>query len=261
MLSRYSNTRSFSDNIRLGILTSFTAGMINVASLMIFFSFTSNITGYYAILAAELVKGNLYQVAVVFAWVFLFFLGGFFSNLIVINFNHKNAYLAHSTPLIIEIICMISVGIYGEYFYKETLNETEGLLSLMLFAMGLQNGLTASISNFSVKTTHLTGITTDIGILFSMFTQKQFRNNEDLNKRAKLLISIVSSYFSGAVLSGFIYLYLSFKIFYVISFVLGIVIFYDLYKIYMKKFMKHRVILKREKEIRINSQFSEKIKD
>ncbi len=42
----------------------------------------------------------------------------------------------------------------------------------MLLAMGLQNGLTASISNFSVKTTHLTGLTTDVGILTAMFTKK-----------------------------------------------------------------------------------------
>jgi hypothetical protein len=46
---------------------------------------------------------------------------------------------------------------------QKTLEETEALVALMLFATGLQNGLTASISNFSVKTTHLTGTTTDLG--------------------------------------------------------------------------------------------------
>jgi hypothetical protein len=64
------------------------------------------------------------------------------------------------------------VGVYGQFYYQKTLEETEYLVALMLFATGLQNGLTASISNFSVKTTHLTGTTTDLGILVSMFTQK-----------------------------------------------------------------------------------------
>jgi uncharacterized membrane protein YoaK (UPF0700 family) len=238
MLSKFSNTRSLEDNLRLAVLTAFTAGMVNVASFMIFFSFSSNVTGYYAILAAELAKGNLYQAAVVFAWIFLFFLGSFVANIIVINFNQKNTYLAHATPIILEILCLVGVGVYGQFFYKETLNETEALLSLMLFAMGLQNGLTASISNFAVKTTHLTGATTDMGILFSMFTQKQFRENKELKNRAYLLISITATYVLGAVLSGITYIYFQFKLFYLISCVLLIVILYDFYKLKITKYVK-----------------------
>jgi len=246
LLTKFSNTRSLDDNVKLGILTAFTAGMVNIASLLIFFSFSSNVTGYYAILAAEIVKGNLYQVAVVFFWIFLFFLGSFTANLIVINFNQKNAYFAHASPIILEILCLLTVGVYGEYFYQETLNETEGLLCLMLYAMGLQNGLTASISNFAVKTTHLTGTTTDMGILFSMFTQKQFRENPELQGRAKLLISITVSYLAGAIISGFAYVYFEFKMFYIISFFLLIVIFYDSYKLKLVKYLGNQANKRRK---------------
>lgn len=238
MLSKFSNTRSLKDNIKLGGLTAFASGMVNVASFMIFFSFSSNVTGYYAILAAELVKGNLYQAAVVFAWIFLFFLGSFTANMIVINMNNKNNYIAHATPIVLEIICLVSVGFYGQFFYKETLSETEALLSLMLFSMGLQNGLTASISNFTVKTTHLTGATTDMGILFSMFTQKQYRDNQELKNKAHLLITISSSYIAGAVVCAFTYMHFQFKIFYLISLVLLIVIFYDFYKLKIAQYVK-----------------------
>ncbi|MFC3160066.1 YoaK family protein [Chryseobacterium arachidis] len=199
MLRNYSNSRTLGDNIRLGTLTAFTAGTINIASLLIFLSFTSNVTGHYAILAAEISKGNWSQVAVVGLWIFLFFLGGFVSNFIVINFNKRSKYFAHAMPLILEIACLLFVGIYGQFYYRKTLEETEWLVALMLFATGLQNGLTASISNFSVKTTHLTGTTTDLGILFSMFTQKKFRKNGELVGRAKLLMSIMFSYVLGAV--------------------------------------------------------------
>ena len=173
MLRNYSNSRTLGDNIRLGTLTAFTAGTINIASLLIFLSFTSNVTGHYAILAAEISQGNWTQVAVVGAWIFLFFFGSFVANMSVINFNRKSKYFAHAFPIILEIICLLAVGIYGQFYYQKTLGETEALVALMLFATGLQNGLTASISNFSVKTTHLTGTTTDLGILFSMFTQKK----------------------------------------------------------------------------------------
>jgi len=151
MLRKYSNSRSLTDNIKLGSLSAFSAGMVNIGSLILFLSFSSNVTGHYAILASEIVKGNYYQIAIVFSWIFLFFFGSFVSNFIVIHLNQINGYLAHSIPLFLEITCLMIVGIYGEFFYTETLAETEILLVILLFAMGLQNGLTASISNFSVK--------------------------------------------------------------------------------------------------------------
>ncbi|CAA7389196.1 hypothetical protein CHRY9393_02111 [Chryseobacterium fistulae] len=146
-------------------------------------------------------------------------------------------------PIILEIICLLFVGVYGQFYYRKTLEETEALVALMLFATGLQNGLTASISNFSVKTTHLTGTTTDLGILFSMFTQKKFRKNGELIGRAKLLSSIMVSYVLGAIFSGLTYYYLEFKVFYIISLCLLIVIGYDAYKIHVRHFnTKYRYI-------------------
>jgi uncharacterized membrane protein YoaK (UPF0700 family) len=236
MLRNYSNSRTLGDNIKLGTLTAFTAGTINIASLLIFLSFTSNVTGHYAIFAAEISKGNWSQVAVVGMWIFLFFFGGFVSNFIVINFNKKSKYFAHAMPLVLEIACLLFVGVYGQFYYRKTLEETEYLVALMLFATGLQNGLTASISNFSVKTTHLTGTTTDLGILFSMFTKKEFRKNGELVARAKLLMSIMLAYVVGAVFSGLTYFYLEFRVFYIISLCLLVVIGYDAYKIHIRHF-------------------------
>ncbi|MCS4304275.1 YoaK family protein [Chryseobacterium sp. BIGb0232] len=236
MLRNYSNSRTLGDNIRLGTLTAFTAGTINIASLLIFLSFTSNVTGHYAILAAEISKGNWSQVGIMGSWIFLFFFGSFLSNFIVINFNKKSKYFAHAMPLVLEILCLFGVGVYGQLYYQKTLIETEILVAVMLFATGLQNGLTASISNFSVKTTHLTGTTTDLGILVSMFTQKKYRKNGELIGRAKLLLSIMIAYVLGAVFSGLTYYYLEFRVFYVISLCLMIVIGYDAYKIHVRHF-------------------------
>jgi len=238
MLRKYSNSRSLSDNLKLGSLTAISAGMVNVTSLIIFFGFSSNVTGHYAILAEEISLGNWTQVAVVFSWIFLFFFGNFISNIIIINFNRKHTYVAHATPIILEILCLLTVGVYGIYFYQETLFETEILLGLMLFAMGLQNGLTASISNFAVKTTHLTGATTDLGILFSMFTKKKYREHPELIAKAKLLGTITVSYLFGAVVSGLLYKSLEFKVLYVVSAFLVIIISYDWYKISLLNYLK-----------------------
>lgn len=248
MLRKYNNSRSHSDNIKLGTLSALSAGMVNIGSLLLFLSFSSNITGHYAILASEIVKGNLYQTGVVFLWIFTFFFGSFVSNLFVIHLNEKNSYLAHSIPLVIEMICLVGVGIYGDLFYAETLYETEILLSIILFAMGLQNGLTASISNFSIKTTHLTGITTDLGILFSMFTKSEFRQNKALKEKASLLLYIVSFYLLGALIAGFTYAFLGFRVFYLVSLVLAVIIVYDLSKLRIKIFWHQRKLIKLQLE-------------
>src|SRR5690606_9289226 len=141
---------TLSENIKLGTMMAFVAGVVNVASLLLFFAFTSNVTGHYAIIAAEVAKGNYYQMAAGLGWILTFFLGSSIANAMVINLNQWSRYVAHAAPLVLEILCLLVVGLYGQFHYRETLTETEALLALMLFAMGLQNGLTASISNFAV---------------------------------------------------------------------------------------------------------------
>jgi uncharacterized membrane protein YoaK (UPF0700 family) len=230
MLRKYSSFRSVSDNFKLGALTAFSAGMVNVISVMVFFAFTSNVTGHYAILAHEIAKGNWYQAAIALLWVVLFFLGNFVSNLIVIHgHNRLGNYIAHALPILLEIACLAFVGFYLHHFYQETLQETELLVAVMLFAMGLQNGLTASISNFAIKTTHLTGLTTDLGLLFSMFTKKEYREDKNLVHRAQLLLYIVSAYMSGGIVAGVVYHQLKSFAFLVVCLVLCLIIAYDLY--------------------------------
>lgn len=234
MLRKYSNSRSLNDNIKLGVLTSFIAGMVNVSSLVLFFSFTSNITGHFAILADEIANGKWFQVVVVFLWVFLFFSGSFLSNFIILKGKNWNNYISHSIPLGLEILCFLFVGFYGTYFYSETLMETEVLVAVLLFAMGLQNGLTASISNFTVKTTHLTGLTTDLAIHLSMLTQKQYKNNEVVNDKLKLLLSILGSYVIGGIVAGNIILYFQFKVFFFVAIAMFFVIIYDFSKMFLQ---------------------------
>lgn len=250
MLRKFSNSRTLADNLKLGSLTAFSAGMVNVISVIIFFAFTSNVTGHYAILAEEIAKGNWYQAAVVALWIFSFFMGSFMSNAIIINFNKKYTYLAHAVPIIIEIICLLIVGSYVQYFYKETLVETEFMVGLMLFAMGIQNGLTASISNSAVKTTHLTGLTTDLGMLFSMFTRKEYRENVQIRDKLKIQLAIMTSYLTGGITAGCIYLTIAYNVFYIVCLFLLFVIFYDFYKLKVAQYMSRKPTYIRAEQIR-----------
>lgn len=234
MLRKFNTTRSLNDNIGLGSITAFSAGMVNVASLIIFLAFASNVTGHYAILAEELSRSHWYQTLVVIMWIFLFFLGSFTSNFIVIHASSKGRFVAHSIPIFLEILVLLGIGFYCEMYYSERLLETEILVSATSFAMGLQNGLTATITNFLIKTTHLTGLTTDIGILTSMLTKKQFRRRKSLRQRLKLSIIIMCSYLTGGIISAFIVHEIGTRVFFVASFVLLCVLIYDLYVIIMR---------------------------
>jgi uncharacterized membrane protein YoaK (UPF0700 family) len=249
MLRKFSSSRSLSENIKLGTMMAFVAGAVNVTSLLLFFAFTSNVTGHYAIIAAEVAKGNYYQMAVVLGWIFMFFLGSSIANALVINLNHWSRYMAHATPLVLEILCLVAVGVYGQFHYRETLTETEVLLAIMLFAMGLQNGLTASISNFAVKTTHLTGLTTDLGILFSMFIRKEYRDNPELVGKAKLLMAIAAAYLLGAIAGGYSCIHLGFKTFYLVSILISIVILYDLYELRVRRYVSSRAAAQRTRKV------------
>src|SRR5690606_2281303 len=134
-------------------------------SVMAFFAFATNVTGHVAVFAEELVKGHLHQMSIVAVWLFAFLLGAGLSNFVAYQGKNRSTTLLWSTlPLGLEVILLAGVGYYGTTSYSETLRETEFLVSVLLFAMGIQNGLVATISGGVVKTTHLTGLLTDLGI-------------------------------------------------------------------------------------------------
>ncbi|MGJ1420767.1 YoaK family protein [Sphingobacterium spiritivorum] len=248
MLRKYSNHRTQQDNMWLGGLTAYSAGMTNVVSVIVFFSFTSNITGYYAVFSQEVSKGNWYQGAVVLLWILLFFIGSLVSNSLIIHGKGRwSQYVSHAVPIMLEIISILGVGIYLEFFYQETLQETEFLVGALLFAMGIQNGLTASISNSVIKTTHLTGLSTDLAILVSMFAKRENRRNKALVQKFHLLLTILFAYIIGGLTSGLVYNYIGNKAFYVVCFVLLVIAFYDYYKLKMIRYHYERRHRKREK--------------
>lgn len=67
-------------------------------------------------------------------------------------------------PTAIESLILLAIGIFGVNLRLET---PDLIAYCLLFAMGLQNSLVTRISNATVRTTHLTGLFTDLGIELS----------------------------------------------------------------------------------------------
>jgi uncharacterized membrane protein YoaK (UPF0700 family) len=126
------------------------------------------------------------------------------------------------------LLLLAGVALYGTTAYGETLRETELLVTVLLFAMGLQNGLVATISGGVVKTTHLTGLLTDLGIEIALLLRAEERPKETLQFKLRLHLLILASYLLGGLLGGLVFLRVQFNAFYLASFVLSLLIVHDL---------------------------------
>ena len=72
--------------------------------------------------------------------------------------------------------------------------------------MGLQNSFVTKISNAVVRTTHLTGLFTDLGIDIShLMSPKSYPNRIKLKANIKLRLYIISFFFVGGIVGGFFY--------------------------------------------------------
>ena len=86
---------------------------------------------------------------------------------------------------ILIAIVVLGVALLG-YHYDQSLVAKELFAGSLLFAMGLQNSLVSLVSGSVVRTTHLTGTFTDLGIELAQLIQKQKEDTVGLKKRIKL---------------------------------------------------------------------------
>ncbi|WCT14949.1 YoaK family protein [Mucilaginibacter jinjuensis] len=235
MLRQSKDDRSLQENLMLASSTAFVSGIINVAGMIAFLAFTSNITGHVANLANHIVEQNLREVVVFLIWLLMFFMGAFASNFIIRSLEHKSLYRAHATPVMIEIVILVLVAIYGNNFYKETRTERELVIAALLFAIGLQNSLVSIISGGLIKTSHLTGLFTDLGGELSKWLHPKTGKSEIIKNKIYIRVTILTFYFIGGVAGGYFFDRFNFAIFYFIPLILIAVLYYDLSTIALHK--------------------------
>jgi uncharacterized membrane protein YoaK (UPF0700 family) len=220
--------RTYKHNIRLAGLLSLTAGFVNVAGFLGFSVLTTNVTGHVAIFAEKLSQGDFHTAGVVALWMFMFFLGAFFSS-IFIGKTGRNVRYAYTLPFILEAFILITVAACNHS--SENNVGTAFFAGIILFAMGLQNAMVSMISGFVVRTTHLTGMFTDFGIELAELVQRRYTDKNLLKQKIALRIVIIGFFVFGGITGGFIFKLLSFKTFYFPAIILIIAMFYDIFRI------------------------------
>jgi uncharacterized membrane protein YoaK (UPF0700 family) len=233
MFRHQGKNRTSKHNLRLAILLSFVAGIVNVTGVLAVKTLTTNVTGHFAYFAEEVTKHD-YQEAIVFLIYTLFFLGGAFtSNFLAELVSERKQDLSHLPAIAIEFLILVTLGLFG---MKVDLNILNGkwIAFGLLFAMGIQNALVTKISRSTVRTTHLTGLFTDLGIeLSQLFFYKKPEERKSLKTSIYLRLSIISFFFLGCFIGGFTYGHLALKTLFVAAAFLLIAFYYDYIRLHL----------------------------
>ncbi|SFE08467.1 YoaK family protein [Flavobacterium phragmitis] len=203
MFRHQGQNRNLKHNLKIASLLSFVAGLVNVAGFLAVRRLTTNVTGHFAFFTDEIFKMHFDKALVYFLYIFFFFLGSFVSSLLVEFLMRKNEKHAYSTPAALESVILLSIGMLDVGFVFE---NQEFIACFLLFAMGLQNALVTGISGAVVRTTHLTGLFTDLGIeLSQLFFYRQPALRRKLLRSVKLHIAIIGFFFAGGIAGGVFY--------------------------------------------------------
>jgi uncharacterized membrane protein YoaK (UPF0700 family) len=241
MFRHQGKNRTSKHNLRLAIVLSFVAGIVNVTGVLAVHTLTTNVTGHFAYFAEEVTKKN-YQSAIVFLIYTLFFLAGAFtSNFLAELVSEKKQELSHLPAIAIEFLILILLGTLSMLPTYSTI-DGKWIAFGLLFAMGIQNALVTKISQSTVRTTHLTGLFTDLGIeLSQLFFYKKPEEIKALKTSIYLRLSIISFFFLGCFIGGFVYGYLALETLFVAATFLLIALYYDYIRL-------HLIAIKRKKK-------------
>ena len=151
MFSHQGPARNARSNSVLAGYLAFVAGFANASGLILFGAFTSHVTGNVARVSASVARGDIAGAAQAGVLVAVFLLGAVTASLLVETSLFRRTSSAYGAALLVQ----------GGLLSAFVVTDAGSLLS---FAMGMQNSLVTRLSGSVVRTTHLTGVVTDLGI-------------------------------------------------------------------------------------------------
>lgn len=201
--------RHIDANRHLGFMLSFVAGAINAGGFLAVQQYTSHMTGIVSSMADSLALG-MYGVTLAGLGAVLSFLAGAACCAFIVNFSRRHRMHGEfALPLLLEAALLLCFGLLGAQ-----LTHIDGLfvsatVMLLSFMMGLQNALITKISNSEIRTTHITGVVTDIGIELGRLAYWNSSRVMDVarvianRERLRMLTLLAVLFFLGGVVGAF----------------------------------------------------------
>ncbi|HWP20077.1 MAG TPA: YoaK family protein [Burkholderiaceae bacterium] len=198
--------RTLSANRQLGAVLAFVAGAINAGGFLAVHRYTSHMTGIVSAAADDLVLGHVRLALAGGALLASFILGAAVTALLANWARRRQMHSEYALSLLLEAALLVGFAMLGA-----RLQEMEELLVpatvlLLCFVMGLQNAVVTKISRAQIRTTHVTGIVTDLGIelgrlvYWNRSPEHNARHLVIANRdKLRLHLLILGMFFAGAV--------------------------------------------------------------
>ncbi len=203
-------------------LLAFLSGNVNAGGYLSSHRFVTHLTGFSTLFGVDVADGRLDQ-AIGILSVPLFFLGGTVVSAYLIDRPQRRGRRAHySSVMVIVSCCLILVGslgdlgTFGPFGEVLRLRMDYFLLALLCLASGLQNAAITISSRGTVRSTHLTGPTTDLGIGLVRAWTMRFNSAERRAevKIVRLRLGMIGSFILGSLVGAILFIKVSYTGFY-----------------------------------------------
>jgi uncharacterized membrane protein YoaK (UPF0700 family) len=155
--------RTFRANATVAVLLGAVAGALNAGGFFAVGVYTSHVTGHWSKVGDELALGHFAIAAKFVGFVVAFFLGAFSSTILIEYDTSGTRRVRYLKPLVLEIVLLAAFVVLGKLRESDP-SVVPWLTAVLCFTMGLQNAMVTKISGAVVRTTHMTGVMTDMGI-------------------------------------------------------------------------------------------------
>lgn len=189
-------------------LLAFQGGYVNVGGLLSLHIFVSHVTGFAAHFSLAMTSRE-WRHSLYFLLVPVFFLIGSFFSSVFTEIRRKK----DEQPVYIHILSALSgvyllISILGSQNFFGSFGEAFAnfrdfmLLSSLAFSCGAQNAIFTHYSHSIIRTTHLTGLTTDLGIGLGRYFISRDLKEGQLNK---IRVDLIASFIAGSLLGAIVF--------------------------------------------------------
>jgi uncharacterized membrane protein YoaK (UPF0700 family) len=188
---------------QLGLGLAFVAGAINAGGFLAVRQYTSHMTGIVSAMADNLALAA-YDLVWVGAGGLLSFVAGAVCSTVMVNAARRRQLNSeYAFPLLLEALLLLGFGVLGARLAQVHgplfLVKVPMTVMLLCFIMGLQNAVITKLSGSVIRTTHITGVVTDIGIELGKLLVRSERFNRT---HLVTLILLLLSFFLGGVMGA-----------------------------------------------------------
>lgn len=200
-------------NISIWMSMAFQAGLLNIGGFMACHRFVSHVTGFATFFGYEVnQKDSSHALGMIVVPLFFLFGSMLSGQLVDIRLKLQQSPRYYLTfGVIFFLLCLVLIlgitGYFGKFGEPLEFSRDYTLLIFLCFICGIQNGTITSVSKSVIRTTHLTGVTTDLGIGLVRYFNRNKLSGDISNEIHAILMrfGIIFFFVLGSVIGGYVF--------------------------------------------------------